>query len=227
METLVRINFTKRFSPYEDDEKWLDLNNQYADYYLNFEISEHGDLSMVTNLENVFNNGCTSRIIRNIIVQARGFEFDFLYSIWSRDIDSTLIMRDSDIIDIYYNPELSSEDIGKYFLDRDCHNACVMVNFEVWDISFKMKMGGGHIELRDRIMSLFQCSLYNNGSIAVIETRGDDYVRDKIKKICSLYMCEINRNKRGKTIDRYYGFGDIIHYTFMQDDHIYIDVKII
>lgn len=68
---------------------------------------------------------------------------------------------------------------------------------------------------------------HDDNSIAVIETRGDGYVRDKIKKICSLYMCEIGRNERGKTIDRYFGFGDIINYTFMQDDRTYINVKII
>lgn len=226
MDTLVRINFTKRFSPYENDAEWMDLNNRFADCSLKFEISERGDLSIVTNLENVFDNGYTSRIIRDVIAQTRDFESPLLYRIWLRVPKSTFIMQGSDIIDIYYNPELSSEDIGKYFLDRGCHNACVMVNFEMWDISFKMKMEG-HVELRDRIMSLFQCSLYNNSSIAVIETRGDDYVRDKIKKICSLYMCEIDRNDRGKTIDRYYGFGDIINYTFMQDDHTYINVKII
>lgn len=227
MDTLVRINFTKRFAPYEDDERWVDLNNRFADYSLKFEISERGDLSIVTNLENVFDNGYTSRIIRDVIAQTRGFESVLLYSIWLQIPKSTLIMQGSDIIDIYYNPELSSEDIGKYFLDRDCHNACVMVNFEMWNVSSKMKKMEGHVELRDRIMSSFQCSLYNNSSIAVIETMGNDYVRGKIKKICSLYMCEIDSSKRRKTIDRYCGFGDIIHYTFMQDDHTYINVKII
>lgn len=226
MDTLVRINFTKRFTPYKDDAEWLVLNDRFANYSLKFEISERGDLSIVTNLENVFNNGYTSRIIRNIIAQTRSFEFYYPYRIWLMDSNSTLIMQGSDIIDIYYNPELSSEDIGKYFLDRDCHNACVMMNFEMYSVSSKMKMEG-HVELRDRIMSSFQCSLYNNSSIAVIETRGNDCVRDKIKKICSLYMCEIDRNKGGKTIDRYYGFGDIINYVFMQDDHTYVNVKII
>lgn len=227
MDTLVRINFTKRFTPYENDAKWLDLNNRFANYSLKFEISERGNLSIVTNLENVFNNGYTSCKIRDIIAQTRDSEYSLLYKIWLRgEPKSKLIMQGSDIIDIYYNPELSSEDIGKYFLDRDCHNACVMVNFEMYDVSSKMKVEG-HVELRDRIMSLFQCSLYNNSSIAIIETRGDDYVRDKIKKICSLYMCETDRNKGGKTIDRYFGFGDIINYIFMQDDHTYVNVKII
>ena len=63
---------------------------------------------------------------------------------------------------------------------------------------------------------------HDDNSIAVIETRGDDYVRDKIKKICSLYMCEINDNKRGITIDRWQRFGAVIRYTFTQDEYKYI-----
>lgn len=226
METLVRINYTKRFSPYEDDEKWMELNNQYAEYDLKFEISELRDLSIVTNLENVFNNGYTSSIIRDIIAQARGFDSFFLPILQSRDSISTPIMRSSDAIDIYYNTELSCEDIGKYYLDRECHNACVMINFKRYDVAAKEEKRG-YIELRDRIMSLFQCTLYDDNSIAVIEANGDNFVRDKIKKICSLYMCEIDRNNRTKTIDRYYGFGDIINYTFMQNDNTYVSIKII
>ena len=226
MEIMVTINFTKRFGPYEDDEKWMELNNQYANYSLKFEISERGDLSIVTNLENVFNNGYTSCIIRDIIAQTRDFESSLLYRIGLQNPKSTLIMQGSDIIDIYYNPELSSEDIGKYFLDRKCHNACVMMNFKMYDVAAKEEKRG-YIELRDRIMSLFQCTLYDDNSIAVIETKGDNFVKEKIKKICSLYMCEIDSDKRMKTLDRYFGFGTVIKYAFMQDEYTYVSMEIL
>lgn len=222
----MRINFTKRFAPYEDDERWVDLNNQYAKYSLKFEIGEHGDLSIVTNLENVFDKGHTSSIIKGIIAQARGFDSFFLPILQSRDSISTPIMWGSDIIDIYYDHELSIEDIGKFFLDRDCHDECVIMRFKMYNVAAKEEQRG-YIELRDRIMSLFKPTLYDDNSIAVIESNGDNFVRDKIKKIFSLYMCEIDRNNRTKTIDRYYGFGDIINYTFMQDDNTYVSIKII
>ena len=226
MNTLVRINYTKRFGPYEDDEKWLDLNNQYANYCLKFEISEHGDLSIVTNLKYVFDYGYTSGIIRDIGVQARGLE-SLSIPIWrSRNSGERPIMCGSDIIDIYYDHESSCEDIGKYFIDRECHNTCVMMNFKIYDVVAK-KEKRGYMELRDRIVSLFQGNLYDDNSIAVIETRGDNFIRDKIKKICSLYMCGIDRSKRTKTVDRYIGFGDVINYSFMQDEHTFIMMKIV
>ncbi len=224
METLVRINYTKRFSPYEDDEKWIDLNNQYSCYKgLKFEISEHGDLSIVTKIKNVFSSGITGTIIRKINLKAQGVDTSLsLPCVQVREFD----MQGSDIIDIYYDPELSCEDIGKYFLDRDCHNVCVIMHFKMYDVATK-KEKRGYLELRDRIMSLFQCALYDNNSIAVIETKGDNFVKEKIKKICSLYMCEIDSDKRVETLDRYFGFGTVIKYAFMQDEYTYVSMEIL
>lgn len=222
----MRINFTKRLSPYENDVEWMDLNNQYSSLDLKFEISGHGDLSIVTNLRNVFGNGSASSLIKDIIAQAQGFDSFFLPILRSRNSVSTPVMRGSDIIDIYYNPELPCEGIGKYFLDRECHNACVMINFEMYDVAAKREKRG-YMELRDRIISLFQCTLYDDNSIAVIETHGDDYIKDKIKKICSLYMCEIDSKNRVENIDRWSGFGISINYSFMQDEHTDVSVEII
>ena len=224
METLVRINYIKRFNPYEDDEKWVDLNNQYSGYKgLKFEISEHGDLSIVTKIKNVFSSGITGKIIRKINLKAQGVDTSLpLPCVQVRKFD----MQGSDIIDIYYDPELSCEDIGKYFLDRDCHNVCVIMHFKMYDVATK-KEKRGYLELRDRIMSLFQCALYDDNSIAVIETKGDNFVKEKIKKICSLYMCEIDSDKRIKTLDRYFGFGTVIKYAFMQDEYTYVSMEIL
>lgn len=226
MDTLVRINYTKRFSPYENDEKWMDLNNQYAQYDLKFEISEHGDLSIVTNLINVFREGNYSNIIiENINRQAQGLGQPlFLMELRSRNCGSTYVIQGSDIIDIYYDPELSCEDIGKYFLDRDCHNACIMMNFERYNFEI-LREERGHVELRDRIMSLFKCALYDNNRVAVIETKGDNFVKEKIKKICRLYMCEIDVSKIAYI--KVNSLGTLIRCTFRQDEHSSVSVEII